>query len=357
MDLRNLLIGDTPFLDVRAEIEFEKGTIPNASNFPILQTQERHDVGVCYKEKGQDEAIKLGHQLVGGDVKQQRLEYWRDFIQSNPSAHLYCWRGGMRSHLCQQWLGEMGVDIPLVPGGYKALRRVLIDELTLASTESEIIIVAGKTGVAKTKLINRWEMGVDLEGFANHRGSSFGRHVIEPPCQVDFENNLAVKVLKLRDSYPHRKLLIEDESRMVGPVTVPLPLWDAMTESSLAVVEMPIDYRVQQILEEYVIGMAVEYEEADKENGFENYKDYLLNSLQRIKKRLGHERYVYLNSIMENALNQQQSSNTVSGHEEWITLLLEQYYDPMYEYQLEKKKHRIVFTGSHDEVFEWGASL
>jgi len=353
--LRQLFIDDTPFLDVRAEVEFEKGRFPGAVNVPILDSDERHQVGKCYKKQGQEAAVELGHRLVSGEIKDLRMAQWTAFLKANPRAHLYCWRGGMRSNLTQQWLAESGVEVPLVAGGFKALRRVLLDELEAASA-GPIFVIAGKTGVAKTKLIKQWQRGIDLEGHANHRGSSFGRRVIEPPGQIDFENQLAIDILKKRELSTERALLIEDESQTVGPRIIPLPLWQAMTEAPLAVVEMPLDFRVQEILSDYVVGMAADHSAADSEQGFENYRTYLLGSLQRIKKRLGLERHDQLNAIMMQALEQQQRDNNVQGHEQWIEQLLEHYYDPMYKYQLDKKKHRIVFSGSHNEVLAWGAA-
>ena len=48
-----------------------------------------------------------------------------------------------------------------------------------------------------------------------------------------------------------------------------------------------------------------------------------------------------------------QSSGSLDGHEGWLKPLLEQYYDPMYTYQLSKKADRIVFRGEYDEVKAW----
>ena len=196
-DFRQLFLDDTVFLDVRAEVEFAKGAFPSAINLPILNTKERELVGTCYKQQGQEQAIALGHQLVCGDVKQQRIAAWCEVLEANPQAQLFCWRGGMRSNLTQQWMKEAGVSIPLIPGGYKALRHVLLNELSAAG-KAPMVIIGGKTGAAKTPLINDCATGVDLEGIAHHRGSSFGRRVIEPPCQASFENKLAIDVLKKR---------------------------------------------------------------------------------------------------------------------------------------------------------------
>jgi tRNA 2-selenouridine synthase len=351
-EFRRLFLDDVPFLDVRAEVEFDKGAFPTSCNQPILNTEERQQVGSCYKQRGQDIAIELGHRLVSGELKQQRIDNWCRFAKANPSAHLYCWRGGMRSNLAQQWMQSAGVDIPLIAGGYKALRRVLIDEIRSAAN-GQLVIIGGKTGTAKTPLINALATGIDLEGFAHHRGSSFGRRVTAPPCQVNFENNLAIGLLKTRAAYPGQLLVLEDESRMVGPISLPLELWQAMENAPLVVVEMPLAFRVQRILQEYVIEMAAEYLAADSTNGFDQYRHYLLASLARIKKRLGSQRYTALVASMTRAIDRQQACGDVAAHEEWIQILLEEYYDPMYQYQLQTKQQRVVFAGDYQQVLQW----
>ncbi|ARN76204.1 tRNA 2-selenouridine(34) synthase MnmH [Oceanicoccus sagamiensis] len=352
---RDLLLANTPFLDVRAEVEFAAGTLPTSCNVPILNNEERHQVGTCYKQQGQAEAIELGHQLVSGETKQQRIERWCQFVRDNNNAHLYCWRGGMRSNLTQQWMAEAGVDIPLIPGGYKALRRVLLDEIEAASV-APMIIIGGKTGTAKTPLVSELSTGIDLEGFAHHRGSSFGRRVEEPPCQSDFENRLGIDLLKKREAEKNAPLFFEDESRMIGPITLPHNLWLAMCEAPIAVVEMSLEFRIQRILQEYVVEMEQEHLAVDAGQGYENYRQHLLASLYRIRKRLGSQRYQTLEKVMNAALDRQQSSGDVSAHEAWIKTLLVDYYDPMYEYQLQNKQPRIQFSGDYQQVIEWASA-
>jgi tRNA 2-selenouridine synthase len=36
----------------------------------------------------------------------------------------------------------------------------------------------------------------------------------------------------------------------------------------------------------------------------------------------------------------------------WIAYLLQEYYDPMYDYQIQKNVHRIALRGSHEELLE-----
>ena len=124
-DFKSLFINNIPMLDLRAPIEFTKGAFPNTSNIPLLTDSERKLIGTCYKQQGQDKAIELGHQIVQGETKSLRLLDWKNYILENPKANLYCFRGGMRSHLVQEWLHKEGVSVPLIEGGYKALRNYL----------------------------------------------------------------------------------------------------------------------------------------------------------------------------------------------------------------------------------------
>ena len=103
-DYRSLFLNKTPLLDVRAPVEFNQGAFPDAENFPLINNNERESIGKRYKHLGQDEAIKLGHQLVKGEVKSARVEHWETFFNKYPQGILYCFRGGMRSKISQQWI-------------------------------------------------------------------------------------------------------------------------------------------------------------------------------------------------------------------------------------------------------------
>ena len=49
MELLTLLKKNTPFIDLRSPKEFEKGALPTSYNFPILNNDERHQIGIKYK--------------------------------------------------------------------------------------------------------------------------------------------------------------------------------------------------------------------------------------------------------------------------------------------------------------------
>ncbi|WP_375193871.1 tRNA 2-selenouridine(34) synthase MnmH [Marinobacter sp.] len=352
-DYLALFLNDVPLLDVRAPVEFSRGSFPTAINAPLMNDDERHRVGICYKEKGQDKAIELGHQLVSGDIKAQRIEAWKRFVAQHPDGFLFCFRGGLRSRLTQQWIRDAGINYPLVKGGYKALRRFLIDSLEARIESGDFRIISGRTGTGKTRVLKQLPNPVDLEGLANHRGSSFGRQVTPQPSQIDFENRLAVAMLKAC----HRvggPIYLEDESRLVGRCALPESLRARMAASPLMILEQPMEERVAIIREDYVEGMLADYTKRDgRDAGWLNFRDYLLSALDRIRKRLGGERHRQLRALMEQALEQQQAEGTVEGHDAWIEALLRDYYDPMYDYQLSQKEGRILVRGGPRALTDW----
>ena len=62
---------------------------------------------------------------------------------------LYIARGGLRSAITQQWLQESGVEYPRVKGGYKALRRWLMDHSDSTFHTASLLLVGDAPGPPK----------------------------------------------------------------------------------------------------------------------------------------------------------------------------------------------------------------
>ena len=361
-DYRQLLLDGTPMIDVRAPIEFASGALPNAVNLPLMSDDERHQVGICYKEQGQQAAIDLGHQLVQGDVKAQRIEAWQSFMSANPNAVLYCARGGLRSQLSQEWLAEAGIQCPKVTGGYKSLRGFLFNylndyclqdhPLNKDRNPEKFIILSGMTGTGKTDIMLQLETGIDLEGAANHKGSSFGRPLNGQPAQIDVENRIALDLLKIEKNHPGKTVILEDESRNIGARHLPPCLADLMAQSPIVVIELPLEERIDRLWQEYVIERYNNTLAYHGDRGEEEFSQYLVDSLLRVKRRLGGKRTQEILALMESAIALQHTDEFAS-HRQWLTALTVDYYDPMYSYQLSKKQERVLFRGDRAEVMEW----
>lgn len=334
--LISLLEKQTPLIDVRAPIEFKKGSLPTSVNLPILLDDERHQVGKTYKKFGSGPATDLGFNLVSGDLKEKRVKKWLNFISDNPSAQIYCARGGQRSKIAQEWIAEKGVSIPKIEGGFKSLRNECLNFIEKASSdEKKWIVVAGMTGTNKTGIISLLNNGIDLEGLANHRGSAFGGFETPQPSPIDFENSLACNYIQIKN----KTVIFEDESRTIGRLVIPEKFYNRIISSEIVIINEPIDVRVDHIYEEYVHDALVNQTNDD-------LKRKLSDQLSKISKRLGRDNFIKINEQLQIAFQK----DSRESHHIWIHELLTNYYDKMYYYQLEKKKDRCIFSGSWKEV-------
>ena len=353
-DFRALFLRCAPMMDMRAPVEFAQGAFPSAVNLPLMNDDERAKVGTCYKQQGQQAAIALGHKLVSGSIKAERMAAWAEFARQHPDGVLYCFRGGLRSQTVQRWLREeAGIDYPLVVGGYKAMRTFMIETIARAVAECELVVVGGMTGTGKTDVIAQLDNAVDLEGQANHRGSAFGKRSTPQPSNIEFENRVAIDFLRKRDAGMDQ-FALEDESRCIGSCSLPLALHGAMQSAPLVWLEDSFENRVERILRDYVVSQLGDHTALHgPEAGFERYAEQLLKSLAGITKRLGGERYQRLDAIMREALGRQRESGAVDLHRDWIAGLLREYYDPMYAFQRQSKADRIVFAGGQLAVVDF----
>jgi tRNA 2-selenouridine synthase len=356
-DYRQIFLTDAPMIDLRAPCEFEQGAFPHAINLPLMSDDERMQVGICYKKNGQDSAIALGHQLVCGEVKQTRINAWKQFAQSHlDKGFIYCFRGGLRSRTSQRWLLDAGIELPLIEGGYKAMRSFLITETERLVDCSHIHIIAGLTGTGKTDFILKQVNAIDLEALANHRGSSFGKRISPQPSQINFENSLAIQLMK-HENDNKAFLLLEDEGRLIGARSLPLVLKNKMDQSPLIMIEESFEFRVEQIFKDYVTKMMTEFDSAFEENAINKYREFLIHSTKKITKRLGGVGLSEMLVLIERAIDAQQNTDNLSKHQDWIVYLLKKYYDPMYGYQMSKKQQRPKFSGTTAEVKSYIDSL
>jgi len=352
-DFKSIVLDRTPLIDVRAPIEFQQGAFETATNLPLMNDEERQQVGLCYKQQGHDHAVSLGHQLLTPALREQRIGAWQDFIDANPNALLYCFRGGMRSKISQQWLKDQGIAITRIKGGYKAFRRYLLNQLENLTeqlnpevqTDSSILssIISGRTGSGKTLVISQLNHAIDIEGLAHHRGSTFGGYPTPQPTQINFENRLAMAVIRqLEQGVKH--LVIEDESANIGSINIPMPLYRALKKGRYIELDTPLEKRLQITHQEYVIATQALYPNIAK------WQAFMQAAIFRIRKRLGGERYQRVMTQFQQACDHQQRTHETSMHLAWIQTLLVEYYDPMYDYQQQKNNQNSQFKGNLSEV-------
>lgn len=353
-DYLQLFLENVPMIDTRSPVEYAKGAFENAVNLPLMNDKERHLVGTRYKEAGQDSAIQLGRELVTPVLQQERVECWLEFARQHPQGFLYCFRGGLRSRITQQWIAEGGIDYPYVEGGYKAMRRFLIESLEECIEKAQFILISGRTGTGKTLLLNRIKRSVDLEGLANHRGSSFGKMATLQPTPINFENLLSVALLKLLNQGVDAPIWLEGEGKQVGSLGLPGSLWRKMLQSPTLVLEAEMDRRVDIGIQDYVKELLATIQQTTPgELGFQLFAERHQHSLDKIRKRLGQERYKTASGLLQEALKLHREDGSTEAYRPFIELLLRDYYDPMYDYQLQSRDSEVIARGSEAVLLEY----
>src|SRR6185503_9639364 len=219
-------------IDARTPSEFDEDHIPGAISAPVLYDAERAEVGTLYKRISPFEAKKVGGALVAKNVARHIENHWKDKPRSWRPL-VYCWRGGKRSGAMAHILREIGWDAQTLPGGYRAYRRWVVQELETKPLDFQYRVVHGPTGSGKSRLLGALaEAGgqvLDLEGLAAHRGSVLGGLPDRPqPSQKMFES-LLLKELSLLDAT--RPVYVEGESKKIGQLQVPEALIARMRAS------------------------------------------------------------------------------------------------------------------------------
>jgi tRNA 2-selenouridine synthase len=334
-EFENILLGTTIWIDVRAPIEFEEGHIPGAINLPLLTDSERHEIGITYKNHGQAAAVELGHRLVSGEIQRARVAAWTEAVQKNSKTILYCFRGGLRSQITQTWLAEAGHELPIIEGGYKALRNFLISAIDRKSSELQFEVVSGPTGSGKTDYIKASGRSfIDLEALAGHRGSAFGAMEKRQPNQADFENALAVELLKF--SAETGVLLIEDESKQIGHRLIPAVLFNKMQSSPKITLDLPVEDRVENIFKDYILNSPLGLSRDTSQ--FSLFR----NSVRAISRKLGGTRTQEILNDLDNAELDFKTTGGLKLNKIWIRKLLDWYYDPFYQFALERSRPKTL---------------
>ena len=355
-DYRSLVVSRTPLIDVRAPAEFKSGSIPGAVSLPLLTDEERHLVGLTYRRQGRQTALNLARDLVENEKKEMLADIWSAYLKRHPDAVFYCARGGMRSATAAGWAAQRtGSTARRVKDGYKGFRTYLLSRLDPATITARPVLVGGRTGSGKTRLISRFANSIDLEAIANHRGSSFGRFTTPQPGQADFENRLAVALIRHGQAgFSH--LILEDEGRHVGKRFLPRELSGFFTSGDLIVLEAPFEERVENIFREYVIESQEQYGRNRPEAMWAWFEDMNRN-IDRIAKRLGSELLGKVKALLESGCYHQEKNRDPEAHKHWIRLLLSHYYDPMYDYQLSRRDSKPVLEGRELVVIQYLRSL
>jgi tRNA 2-selenouridine synthase len=296
---------DYVLIDVRTPKEYAQETIPGAINVPLFSNEERELVGTAYKQKSVEEAKMIGVEAVA-----KRLpEMFKTLLEINRKhKHLvfFCARGGFRSGSIVAFLQSLHISAFRLEGGYKAYRAYVNERLPEIAKDIELIVLYGNTGTGKTQVLEALKRKgadvLDLEGCANHRGSTLGAVGLGDPNTQKMFEALVYEELKDRNG---NLVFTEGESKRIGRSVIPEYIFDKIRGGIHVEVTAPMDIRVENIVGDYVY-------ETDHE---------LIEALNHLRKRLGNERIDhYIQLVRED------DYRTVARE------LMIDYYDPMYEH-------------------------
>jgi tRNA 2-selenouridine synthase len=239
-------------IDVRSPSEFAEDHIPGAINLPVLDDEQRAEVGTLHAQTSAFFAKQRGAALVARNI----ASIIEKHCQGKPrewAPLIYCWRGGKRSAALAHVLKEIGWRAVQLEGGYQTYRRHVVAALAALPTRFRYIVICGLTGSGKSRLLNALAQTdaqvLDLEELARHRGSLLGDWPDAPqPSQKWFDSQVLAAIARFD---PARPVFVESESRKIGTVQVPESLLGSMRSAQCVRVDMPLPLRVALLKDEY----------------------------------------------------------------------------------------------------------
>lgn len=307
-------------IDVRSPAEFADDHLPGAVNLPVLDNDQRAEIGTMYKQISPFAAKRAGAALVAGNIARHIGSALKD-ADRNFRPLVYCWRGGQRSGAMARIFSEIGWQTDLVDGGYKRYRKQVLDGLDSLPQHLNLVVLRGRTGLAKTHILQaalaRGAQVIDLEALANHRGSLLGPEPDgEQPPQRLFESHLHAVLCGLD---PARPVFIEAESNKVGQIHVPAALWAAMRGAVSVVADTKIEYRVAFLCRDYAHIIA-------EPARLDPLLDWVVT-------RLGHD--------IVDGWRQLIAAGDWPG---FVRAVLDDHYDPAYDKSAAQRNHEIIAT-------------
>ncbi|MBU0622293.1 MAG: tRNA 2-selenouridine(34) synthase MnmH [Gammaproteobacteria bacterium] len=239
-------------IDVRSPAEYAEDHIPGAISAPVLDNEQRAEVGTLYVQDSPFVAKKRGAALIARNI----ADHLENIFKDKPKQWkplVYCWRGGQRSGAMAHILAQVGWSTSRLEGGYKNYRRQVLADLDTLPEPLQFRVVCGPTGSGKSRFLHalqeQGEQVLDLEALAQHRGSLLGNLPDEPqPAQKMFESRIW-DVLRRCDS--NRPVFVEAESKKIGVLSTPEVLLTKMRASDCLLIEAPVHARVQLLMEDY----------------------------------------------------------------------------------------------------------
>lgn len=303
-------------IDARSQREYAEDHLPCAVNLPVVDNDEYAEVGTTHR------ADKHRAYLIGVSYALKNMSRSiEELVARYPKGArmlVYCFRGGKRSKLWFDALSTIGYRVDRLPGGWKAYRAWVRDQLEQIPGRFRYHVLCGPTGCGKTRLLNALaEIGaqvLDLEGLASHRGSLIGDIPgISQPTQKWFDSLL---VDRLRRFDPARPVWVESESKKIGAIQLPGEQLQAMRAGTIFAVNAPMCERVKLWREDY--------------GHFERDLDAMMERLCHLRPLVGGDEFL----LWERLAGERRAP-------ELFQRLMEAHYDPAYARSIGKNYPQI----------------
>ncbi|WP_457567562.1 tRNA 2-selenouridine(34) synthase MnmH [Desulfurobacterium sp.] len=294
------------FIDVRTSEEFREFHIPGAYNVPLFSVEEKKVISDIYRTKGEKEARLKAVEIVSPRIP-AIVSAVSEIKKRHENVVIYCWRGGLRSLAVTAFCNLAGIFVFRLKGGYRAFRKFIFQDMETILKDKQIYVIYGPTGCAKTfvlrNLIKKGIPAIDLEGLAGHRGSVFGDIGLRQPSQKMFDAILWAKLRKLKNA---QFILVEGESKRIGRLFIPEPLWRKMEGGVKIMVELPLSARIEYSMKDYCVGRYP--------------AEVYLRALNKIKRYLSPSVFAEIESAI-----------LTGKYREAVKLLMVHYYDRLYD--------------------------
>jgi len=234
-------------IDARSPKEYEESHLPTSVNLFALSDEEHHKIGEMYVRQSKQDAKVLGASYICQNVA-QHLKTINNKLKIGSKIGIYCARGGLRSTSIATILSFTDYRVYKIEKGYKEYRQYILKYIENFKHKN-FIALGGNTGCGKSELIQKLSPSIDLEGLANHFGSTFGLMNGKQPNQKLFQNNL---VHELQNIDINSQIFIEAESKKIGSIVQPDLLYRRIQSGTRVEITAPLEQRVERILKDYI---------------------------------------------------------------------------------------------------------
>lgn len=292
-------------IDARSQREYAEDHLPNAVNLPVVDDDEYAEVGTMHRESTHRAyliGVSYALKNIARAIEERVSQYPKD-----ARILVYCFRGGKRSKLWFDALATIGYRVERLPGGWKAYRTWVREQLDAVPGRFTYHVLCGPTGCGKTRLLDALTAAgaqvLDLEALANHRGSLIGAIPgLTQPTQKWFDSLL---LQKLRGFDPAQPIWVESESKKIGAIQLPMALMNAIRSARVLNINAPMVERVQLWRQDY--------------GHFERDPDSLMDRLQHLRPLIGGEEFSHWQNLVDQRRMPELFERLMSAH-----------YDPAY---------------------------